>query len=76
MFEEVEEGFLHHVGHFVALERRADEDDWSHGRHHIIRWKRFRLLEKRLALLFGARTARRQAGRVQLRFAQRIRIVS
>lgn len=75
MFEEIEKGFLHHVGHFVALEGRSDEDDGSHGRHHIIRRKALGFLEERLALLFRARSAA-QAGRIQLRLAHRVRIVA
>lgn len=75
VLQEVEEGFLHHVGDFVTFERRADEHHGSHGRHHIVRRDRLGLLEERLALLLRAGAAG-QAGLVQLRAAERVRVVA
>ena len=36
VLEELEHSLLHHVGHLVALEAGADQDEGPHARHHVV----------------------------------------
>lgn len=55
VFEKIEKRFLHHVGHFVTLQRRANEHDRSHGRHDVVRWRGLLFFEEDFPFVFCCR---------------------
>ena len=71
MLEEIEKGFLHHIGDFVSFKWRTDENHRSHRRHHVVGRNGLGFLEERFPLLFRARQAAFVLG-----IAQRVGIVS
>lgn len=55
VFEKIKQCFLHHVSHFVTLERGPNQNNWSHGRHNLIGRYTFRLKIQRTPLFLETR---------------------
>ena len=51
VFEELEDGLLHHVGDLVPLEAGPDQDEGPHAGHHVVGGERLLLLTQQPLLL-------------------------